>query len=401
MKTSAKRAGQYCLPWFLTAHPSNDVTNPTVQVSGSTLNLGCDPGAAAIEAALGTATATDNCGSPTLQVSTAAVIASGNNREQTRTWTATDASNNVATGSRTVKWTTNCTVDLPNIYPSDVSCDEFQNGAAPLLNVCYKAERRTVERVSPKNFYYYATVTAPANLGFFNILSIDIVQTKSCATFKLYRIEDNEVRVYDENCKHVANGFEVARGQGKVFIIGARPGREYTVRVSYETNSLEGSMYSGNTAPICSNSFVARVAAGLFGQSSVVPGSQGAILAKPGCYTNPRDWDDDDDDEDDDNDRSFSRGHLSSDDEGNKFSGTLTAVATPNPSSGNFAIQIQGKATTPVSVRVVDVMGKPVYMSNKVAPVTTLRLGENWQAGTYFVEILQGTDRKVMRLVKQ
>ncbi len=368
-----------------------DLISPALQATGTSVTLGCDPGAAAIEAALGAASATDNCGSPTLQVSTSAVSANGNNREQTRSWIAKDASDNTTTQSRTVKWTTNCIVDLPNIYPSNVSCSQFRNGATALLNVCYKAENRKVNKVSPENFYYYATVVAPSNLGWFNILSVDIVQTKSCANFKLYEIQSNQVRAYDNNCRLIANGFQVANGQGRVIIIGAIPGREYTIWANYETKSLEGSSYSGNTAPVCSNSFVARVSAGLFGQSAVVAGSQGNILAKPNCNDQAKGYDND-----------FSIHNKGTDADLADFSADkLAAVASPNPSSGQFNLHIQSKKTTPVSVRVLDVMGRPIYTSNRIVANTVLRLGDNWQTGTYFVEIQQGEERQLMKLIKQ
>ncbi len=370
-----------------------DLIKPVQQVSGTTLLPGCDPGTAAIEAALGNATATDNCGSPTLQVSTSAIGITANNREQTRTWTATDASKNVTIGSRTVKWTTNCIVAVPDIYPSDVSCSEFRNGASPLLNVCYQTEDRKVKKVSPENFYYYATVTAPPILGFLNILTVDVVQTKSCAGFKLYEIQDNQVRVYDANCKLIARGFEVANGQGRVIIFGATPGRKYTISVNYETKSLEGSTYSGNTAPVCSNTFITKIAAGLFGLSFVVPGSQGSILAKPDCYRDPAD--DDDEKEDDEN----SSKYMIREDVAN--SKNLHVEAYPNPTATYFTLKIEAKQNDPVSIRVIDVLGRNIFTSAKGIPNTAVRLGDSWKPGIYFVEIQQGVARKIVRLIKQ
>src|SRR5206468_2124845 len=64
-----------------------------------------NPTTAAIEAALGTATATDACGTPTLTSTDGAVQSSGCLRSQTRTWTATDGCGNTATASRTATWT--------------------------------------------------------------------------------------------------------------------------------------------------------------------------------------------------------------------------------------------------------------------------------------------------------
>src|SRR6185369_2825672 len=87
-----------------------DVTPPTLTATGTTTSLGCNPTTAAINAALGSATATDNCGgTPTVTSTDGAVASSGCGRSQTRTWTATDGCGNTSTTSRTVSWTVDVT----------------------------------------------------------------------------------------------------------------------------------------------------------------------------------------------------------------------------------------------------------------------------------------------------
>ena len=61
--------------------------------------LGCNPTATAIEAALGSATYTDNCGPTTataLGALDGSVISSGCSRSQTRTWNVSDVCGNAA-----------------------------------------------------------------------------------------------------------------------------------------------------------------------------------------------------------------------------------------------------------------------------------------------------------------
>jgi hypothetical protein len=86
-----------------------DQTNPVITVAkaGDPTALGCNPSTDAVNAALGTASASDGCGlgSNTIQVSTGNVISDGCGRSQTRTWTVTDACSNTASASRTVTWT--------------------------------------------------------------------------------------------------------------------------------------------------------------------------------------------------------------------------------------------------------------------------------------------------------
>src|SRR5436309_639405 len=59
--------------------------------TGTTLTLGCNPTAPQIDAALGTATATDNCTVGTPTASDSAVTSSGCGRSQMRTWNVSDA----------------------------------------------------------------------------------------------------------------------------------------------------------------------------------------------------------------------------------------------------------------------------------------------------------------------
>src|SRR5258705_9735937 len=67
--------------------------------------LNCNPSNATILAALGTATATDGCGNPTVTSTDGSVQSNRCLRSQTRTFTATDYCSNTSTVSRTATWT--------------------------------------------------------------------------------------------------------------------------------------------------------------------------------------------------------------------------------------------------------------------------------------------------------
>jgi hypothetical protein len=67
-----------------------DLTPPVLTTGGTGTSLGCNPSAGDIDAALGTATATDACGIPTVTSSDGNVTSDGCARTQTRTWTARD-----------------------------------------------------------------------------------------------------------------------------------------------------------------------------------------------------------------------------------------------------------------------------------------------------------------------
>src|SRR4029079_2492825 len=83
---------------------NSDLVPPTITTTGTTLTLGCNPSASDITAALGTATATDACGIPTLTFIDGPVTGSCT-QTQTRTFSALDACGNTATAVRTITWT--------------------------------------------------------------------------------------------------------------------------------------------------------------------------------------------------------------------------------------------------------------------------------------------------------
>jgi len=347
-----------------------DTTPPVITATGSATILSCSPSSAAIEAALGTATATDNCGLASLTSSTSAVTTNGNNSSQTRTWTAKDACNNTSTISRTVTWTSNCN----HFFASTVTCSQFLNNAAALSNICYSNLLNIVSSASPSAFYYYTTVTAPSAS-----FCVDVTQTKSVSSFKFYSI--NKITASTSSCNVVATGSEVSSGQGRVTITGATVGATYIIAVNYNAACLSGSTFPLLSAPpTCQNNFAALISntGSAFGSGTASAGSQGSIKAIPNC----------------------SGGLLN-----------LTVVlrpsvqdllnvsAQPNPSNGYFNLNISGKANTGVSIRVLDMYGR-VMETNKVMGGSTLKVGQSLPQGTYFIEAIQGNQRKIEKVIK-
>ena len=87
----------------------SDLTPPVITTGGASTSLGCNPSVGDINAALGTATATDACSTPTVVSVDAPVQVNGCNRTQTRTFTAFDACGNSSTASRTATWISDLT----------------------------------------------------------------------------------------------------------------------------------------------------------------------------------------------------------------------------------------------------------------------------------------------------
>jgi hypothetical protein len=117
---------------------SLDLTAPTItSVTGTTLTLGCNPSASDINAALGTATATDAVSTPTINASDAPATGTCS-KSQTRTFTARDACGNTSTAARTVTWTEDTQAPGLNIPGNTtVQCDAVPSvGSATATDNC-------------------------------------------------------------------------------------------------------------------------------------------------------------------------------------------------------------------------------------------------------------------------
>lgn len=95
--------------------------------------------------------------------------------------------------------------------------------------------------------------------------------------------------------------------------------------------------------------------------------------------------------------RSITRSNSISDAPGNKLSVRTGA----NPSRNQFELQISGKAGLPVQLRVLDRFGRIVETKAALQANQTLRIGSSYNPGVYVVEIVQGTQRQTLTLVKE
>src|SRR5678810_1342082 len=82
-----------------------DTQAPVITITGYNGTLGCNPTEAQINAAFGTAGATDNCTQSPTVTSSDGSVTGGCTKSKTRTWTATDGCGNTSSTSRTVTWT--------------------------------------------------------------------------------------------------------------------------------------------------------------------------------------------------------------------------------------------------------------------------------------------------------
>ncbi|MDH7461866.1 lectin-like protein [Chitinophagaceae bacterium 26-R-25] len=78
------------------------------------------------------------------------------------------------------------------------------------------------------------------------------------------------------------------------------------------------------------------------------------------------------------------------------------ASAVPNPSVTNFKVKINSdNMVERVSVQVVDISGRVLEAKNNVVPNSTVTVGDGFSRGVYFIQVIQGTKREILRVVKE
>ena len=82
-------------------------------------------------------------------------------------------------------------------------------------------------------------------------------------------------------------------------------------------------------------------------------------------------------------------------------SAELKVQAYPNPSNTDFTLLLQGyDSKTKVSITVTDLLGRKVYQTEGTGKLQ-YRLGAGFMPGVYNVQVIQGTDKKSLKLVKE
>ena len=71
-----------------------------------------------------------------------------------------------------------------------------------------------------------------------------------------------------------------------------------------------------------------------------------------------------------------------------------------NPSPNYFEIQIRGKADNTIRLTVYDNLGRVIERKSSLSSNQTVRVGSFYRSGIYLVEIVQGTQKQTLKLVK-
>ena len=78
----------------------------------------------------------------------------------------------------------------------------------------------------------------------------------------------------------------------------------------------------------------------------------------------------------------------------------LDARVMPNPSSTFFNLAIRGSNESPVTIKIIDIFGRIVERHDRIANNTVLKVGDKWTDGSYYVEVVQGNQRKIIKIIK-
>jgi hypothetical protein len=77
-------------------------------------------------------------------------------------------------------------------------------------------------------------------------------------------------------------------------------------------------------------------------------------------------------------------------------------TAFPNPSASYFNVKLESSnATERITLRVIDLQGRVVRLMQNLTAGQTVQLGSEYRPGVYFVEMIQGGNRKQLQLIKR
>ena len=80
--------------------------------------------------------------------------------------------------------------------------------------------------------------------------------------------------------------------------------------------------------------------------------------------------------------------------------GLFNVIAYPNPTENQFTLVLKGGTDEKVRVVIYDVLGRQVKRIEGSNGQQFIRFGEDLKEGMYVVEVIQGTNRKVVKLLK-
>ncbi len=71
----------------------------------------------------------------------------------------------------------------------------------------------------------------------------------------------------------------------------------------------------------------------------------------------------------------------------------------PNPSRGDFNLQLYGSGSEAAEVRLMDLQGRTIKQF-RTAPKGIITLGADLKSAVYLIEVRQGANRQTTRVIK-
>ena len=79
----------------------------------------------------------------------------------------------------------------------------------------------------------------------------------------------------------------------------------------------------------------------------------------------------------------------------------LRVSVRPNPSHDYFALDIKSRGLGAVTIRVTDAVGRVVSNWSHLSSNSTWYIGQHYRPGIYFVQVRQGKEKLILKLIKQ
>jgi hypothetical protein len=79
---------------------------------------------------------------------------------------------------------------------------------------------------------------------------------------------------------------------------------------------------------------------------------------------------------------------------------SFSAAVYPNPSTYEFTIMVNSNNAEPINIKILDVNGNVKSVQTVFAKSNIIKVGSNLPGGTYIAEIIQGKNRRVLKLIK-
>jgi hypothetical protein len=296
----------------------------------------------------GTAIATDNCAGVSVGTPSDVIVnGQGNNKKITRTWTATDVAKNTATCNQTIT-VCDMSVSLGNDRNVFFGIPGFPGAAAITATISGGLTGVTYLWSSTDPSVNGSTTQSVTPTGYSDgqVFTYTVTATAPSGCTVTTSVKTTYINI---NCSN--NGNTV-----KVKVCKITPGNptncnSLCVSMNAYQALLDNGSYLGNCLPNC-----------------VAPPQQKGI---PAIKTNMV---------------------------GKQY---LDVKVLNNPSYTFFSLYVYGDLNQKVSLRVIDMHGRVFDQRNNLSTKQEIRLGDSYAAGVYMVEVMQGENRKVVKLVKQ